>query len=208
MTVLLGCGHRGKMSDPERGMGERQVRRMTPEEFFEWQKRQDMNYELVDGLPVLPLKAMTGASRLHDRLVVRALASLERQLRGTPCQTATDDIAVRTPRGVRRPDVMVDCGPFDPKAMEAAEPRLVIEVLSPSTMSYDRFRKVEEYKAVPAIRAILLVDTEAPRVTVWRRSAEGWGSHEEAGLGAAIELPEIGARLALADLYEGVAFGE
>jgi hypothetical protein len=29
-------------------MSELQQRRMTPDEFLEWQKRQDKNYELVD----------------------------------------------------------------------------------------------------------------------------------------------------------------
>jgi hypothetical protein len=39
---------------------------MTADEFLLWQQDQDRNYELVDGLPVLPLKAMTGATHAHD----------------------------------------------------------------------------------------------------------------------------------------------
>lgn len=188
-------------------MSERDVRRMTPEEFFDWQKRQDRNYELVDGIPVLPLKSMTGATRIHDRLTVRALGLLDRQLLGRPCQPSTDDIAVRLPLGsVRRPDIVVDCSSFDPRMMEAGEPRVVIEILSPSTMSYDRMRKVDEYKTHPAIQVILLVDTEAPQLTVWRRQAEAWGRSEVVGLEAVVELPEIGATLPLADLYKGLTF--
>ena len=49
-------------------MSEPRPRRMTADEFFEWQKNQDRNYELVDGFPVLPLKAMTGATLRHDRV--------------------------------------------------------------------------------------------------------------------------------------------
>ena len=56
-------------------MGERQPKRMTPEEFFEWQARQDKNYELVDGIPVLPIKAMTGATERHDTVTVNAIVS-------------------------------------------------------------------------------------------------------------------------------------
>jgi hypothetical protein len=89
------------MSEPHR-------RRMTPDEFFAWQKQQDKNYELVDGLPRPQPKAMTGATRGHDRLTVRLLSSLSRQLAGGPCEPTTDDIAVRTPLGnVRPPDVLV-----------------------------------------------------------------------------------------------------
>ena len=90
--------------------------------------------------------------------------------------------------------------------MDAADPRVIIEVLSPSTTRYDRFQKLEEYKLVPAIRLILLVDTEAPQVTVWRRGETGWGYHEEKGLDAVIDLPEIGTALPLFELYEDVDF--
>ena len=90
--------------------------------------------------------------------------------------------------------------------MAADDPRLVIEVLSPSTTRYDRFQKLAEYQAHPAIQVILLVDTEQPRVTVWRRADAVWTPHEEAGLQAIIDLPEIGATLPLAELYDGLAF--
>ena len=63
---------------------------------------------------------------------------------------------------VRRPDLLVECGSPAPTAMAADEPRVVMEILSPSTVRYDRFQKLEEYKTHPAIRVILLVDTEAP----------------------------------------------
>jgi len=80
-------------------MAEPQLRRMTAEEFFAWQEKQDKLYELVDGLPVLPLKMMTGASRAHDRAVVNIIVSLGNQLRGGPCRPTTDDLAVRIPAG-------------------------------------------------------------------------------------------------------------
>jgi Uma2 family endonuclease len=190
-------------------MGERQLKRMTPEEFFEWQARQDRNYELVDGIPVVTTKAMTGATTRQDTVTVNAIISLGNQLRGKPCRPRTQDQAVVIPNGrVRRPDLLVECGRPAPTSMAADEPRVVIEILSPSTMRYDRFQKLEEYKTHPAIRVILLVDTEAPQVTVWRRGDDGWGRDEERGLHAAIELPEIGARSPLGELYEGVEFDD
>ena len=188
-------------------MSQPQPQRMTPDEFFEWQKLQDRNYELVDGIPVLPLKAMTGATRAHDRITVRALALFGRQLAGGPCEPTTDDIAIRTPLGgVRRPDVLVDCGPFDPLTMEAADPRVVVEVLSPSTMRVDRFRKVEEYKSHPSICVILLADTRSANIGVWRRHDDGWRFEDYEGPGQSIELPEIGATLSLDELYSGYIF--
>jgi Uma2 family endonuclease len=178
--------------------------RMTADEFFVWQVEQDRNYELVDGVPVLTPKAMTGASRRHDTITVNILLSLGNQLRGRSCRPHTDDIAIRNPNGnVRRPDILIDCRSAPDRSMEVTEPRVLIEVLSPSTTRFDRFQKIEEYKAHAAVAVVLLVDSEAPRVIVWRRGAQGlWSSLVVEDAGASIALPEIGAALTLADIYE------
>jgi Uma2 family endonuclease len=187
-------------------VGEILQKRMTVEEFFEWQLRQDRNYELVDGVPVMTVKAMTGASDQHDRVTVNAIATLHSALRGKPCRPKTDDTSVRTFRGTRRPDISIECGKPDPRSMAADEPRVVIEILSPSTMRYDRMEKLVEYQQHPAIRVILLVDTESPSVTVWRRDGENWRADIVEGLEATIPLPEIDAALPLSELYLDVPF--
>jgi Uma2 family endonuclease len=179
---------------------------MTIDEFLDWQSLQDKNYELVDGIPVLPLKSMTGATQRHDRIVVNFLATLHQQLRRGPCRPSTDDIALVTRgRSIRRPDVTVQCGEADPKGLVAVSPYLVVEVLSPSTMNYDRFKKIDEYKAVRSIQSILLCDTETPRVAVRTRESDiDWSTLEYSGLEAEIRLPDIGVNLALRDVFEGV----
>lgn len=180
---------------------------MTVEEFLSWQQRQDKLYELVDGLPLLPLKMMTGASQAHDRVVVNIIREFANQLRRGPCRPTTDDLAVRIPAGnIRRPDVTVECGEGRRGDVTVAVPCAVLEVLSPSTMSFDRIRKIPEYQTVPTIEYILLVDTESPRIDVWTRGPEGWTQIQHDGLEARVELPAIGARLLLADVYEGLTF--
>jgi Uma2 family endonuclease len=189
-------------------MAEPKLHRMSAEEFFAWQQKQERLYELVDGLPVLPLKMMTGASQAHDRAVVNIIASLHRQLRGGPCRPTTSDLAVRIPAGnIRRPDVTVECGQAGRRDMAVRDPPVVVEVLSPSTMSFDRFKKVVEYQTVHTLTHILLVDTEAPRIDVLARSdAETWVSTRHEGLHAKIDLPTIKASLDLADVFEGMDF--
>ena len=106
-------------------------RSMTVEQFFQWQLAKVDRYELVDGFPV---KMMTGASNFHDVILMNIAASLHGQLRGGPCWVASPDTATRTGiRGIRRPDVTVTGSPPRPDAYEAGDPRLVVEVLSPST---------------------------------------------------------------------------
>lgn len=194
----------------ESPMAEPKLHRMSEDEFFAWQEKQDRLYELVDGLPVLPLKMMTGASQAHDRAVVNIIRSLGNQLRGGPCRPTTSDLAVRIPAGnIRRPDVTIECGQAGRRDMAVREPRVVIEVLSPSTMSFDRFKKVVEYQPIPTVTHILLVDTEAPRIDVLSRSAdERWTSARYDGLDAQIDLPTVKAVLELREVFEGMEFGE
>jgi Uma2 family endonuclease len=187
-------------------MAEALQKKMTVEEFFEWQQGQDRNYELVDGVPVLPIKSMTGATDRHDRITVNAIAALHQRLRGKPCRPKTSDTSIRTFRGTRRPDVSVECGKPDAKSMAADDPRLIIEILSPSTTRYDRFQKLAEYQRHPSIKVVMLVDTEAPQVTVWRSGPAGWLADEISDLDATIELPEIDAALPLSELYLDVTF--
>jgi Uma2 family endonuclease len=194
--------------DKDATMAEPQLRRMTQDEFFAWQARQEQLYELVDGVPVLPLKMMTGASQAHDRVVVNIIVSLGNQLCRGSCRPTTSDLAIRMPAGnIRRPDVAVECGQAGRRDMALVDPRVVVEVLSPTTMTFDRIRKIPEYQTIASISHILLVDTESARLDLWSRDPEGhWTQSKFDGLEARIELPAIAASLPLADVYEGIVF--
>src|SRR5262249_46748927 len=102
-----------------------------------------------------------------------------------------------------------ECGQAGPREMAVREPRVIVEVLSPSTVSFDRFKKVVEYQTVQTLSHILLVDTEAPRIDVLSRAAgETWTSTRYEGRDAKIGLPTIKASLDLAEVFEGIEFGD
>ena len=188
-------------------MADAALRTMTPEEFFDWQRDQDELYELVDGHPVPRHRMMTGSSMQHDRATVNIIGMLYAQLRGKTSRPTTADIAIRTSiTGLRRPDVMVECAVLVPDTYEAREPKLVVEVASPSTTSIDQTRKVEEYKRHPTLAYILLVETLKPQALLYMRVGDTWEIETFEGLEALIALPAIGASLTLADIYEGLTF--
>ena len=174
-------------------------------EFFAWQEKQPARYELVDGYP---LRMMAGARNQHDLIVVNVLASLRSQLRGGGCRPFTGDSSVETTPGqIRRPDVGVDCGKWDPDAMVADKPRVVVEVLSPTTRDFDTFGKLDEYKRIASLEWILLIEPNAPEVTLWTRDSSGnWASALHEGLETAIDLPGVGVNLSFATIYQEVAF--
>jgi Uma2 family endonuclease len=159
----------------------------------------------VDGQP---LEMMAGAKNVHDDIVVNLLGELRDQLRGSGCRPFTGGGSVETrPGQIRRPDVGVDCGPRDPNGTKAALPKLVIEVLSPSTRDFDTFRKLEEYKQIDSLDTIVLVEPNEPVAFVWRRdAARGWAEARVRGIDARIAMPELGVTLEMAAIYEGVEF--
>ena len=176
----------------------------TLDEFFAWQERQAERYELVNGRP---LKMMAGAKNVHDDIVVNILAELGPKLRGTGCRPFTGDGAVETyPGQIRRPHIGVDCGRRDPNGYKASDPRLVLEVLSPTTRDFDSIRKLEEYKTIADLAYILFVEPNEPSVAIWSRSDGAWGEARVIDLEAKVEMPKLGIDLAMRAIYEDVEF--
>ncbi len=180
------------------------IRTMGQDEFLAWAQDREGRYELVDGVPV----AMAGAKRRHDQIVVNVIRELATQLRGAACRPFTADTAVRIPVGnVRLPDAGVDCGVFRDDTNWADAPAVVIEVLSASTRDFDLFGKVEEYKTVPTLRHIVIVDPDEARAVHWSRATDdAWSFQPYEGLDAAVTTAAPPLTLRLADLYEGLAF--
>ena len=182
------------------------LKHMTPDAFLEWCLDQEDRWELVHGVPI---RMMTGATHAHDDVVVNLIGELRERLKGKRCKPKTADIAARMQEGnVRRPDVTVDCGSADRKALASAAPTVFFEVLSKSTRAFDIAKKPEEYKRVPTLRHIVLLDPDLPRAMVWNRADEAtpWTYQEFDGLEGRIELPAIEVELPMASIYDGIAF--
>ena len=86
------------------------------------------------------------------------------------------------------------------------DPTVVVEVLSPSTESYDRGRKFEHYMRLASLREYVLIAQDRMRVERFTRSADGteWVLSVAQGAEATVELPSIGCVLRVGDLYERV----
>ena len=182
---------------------ERATERMDVDAFLAWSLGKLDRYELLDGAPHM----MARAKRRHDRVVTNVLFLLRGQLSGKPCEPFSGDTAVVIPNGnVRLPDAGVDCGQADDEDLKASDPRLVVEVLSPSTRYFDMFGKLDEYKTVPTMAYIVLIDPDAPQATVWSRAGAEWTFATVRGLDAVISLPALDLTLPLSELYARVAF--
>ena len=149
--------------------------------------------------------AMAGGTPEHAAMAAAITASLARQLEGTGCRVYSSDLRVRVlATGLATyPDVTVICGPSvrDPEsATHVTNPKLVVEVLSPGTGDYDRGEKLEHYKQIPSLSAVVLVDHRAELVELWTRTGEAW-SLTRFGAGEQVPLPAIQCTLAVDTVY-------
>ncbi len=155
--------------------------------------------------------AMAGARNVHNRIAGNVFGSLYTKLRGKPCEPYNSDtkIRVQLPTHWRfyYPDTSVICDPNPPDDSFQDQPALIAEVLSRSTRRTDEGEKKDAYLTIPTLSVYLLVEQDAPIVTVHRRDAQGGFAREVVeGMESIIELPEIGTELPLSEIYEGVKF--
>lgn len=177
--------------------------RLTFEEYCQIEAASAVRHEFWDG----QAWAMAGGSREHAALAANVVALLATALRNVPCQVHTSDLRIRVlATGLATyPDVSVICGraevdPEDRLGHTVTNPKLLVEVLSPSTEQYDRTEKVTHYQRIESLRAIVLIGHSEQIVEVWQRPDAGeWTlSTHRAGL---VQLPSIGATLPVSEVY-------
>lgn len=176
---------------------------LTEPTFFALIAGRDGRWELIDGEPVM----MVPTTQHHADIVANILAALHEQLRGTGCRPTCSRTGVRTGEAtIRYPDIVVDCGARYDHGMCATSPVLLCEVLSPARDLFDTHQRVCEYRAVPDIACIVLIDPEVPRAIIHRRDGAGWCDHLSIGLDQVVDITEVGATVPLRDVYDGLEF--
>jgi Uma2 family endonuclease len=178
----------------------------TWEAYLDWEARQPIRHELVDG----EIHAMVGGTSEHDTICNNLRGELRERLRGGPCRVHGPDLKIKADGDSRYPDALIDCGPRVSGAQLAVEPVAVFEVLSKSTAWIDQTLKLRAYDATPTIRYYVLISQAEPRTLVYARGADGRLDTREAalleGMEAAITLPEFELTIPFTALYEGITF--
>lgn len=109
------------------------------------------------------------------------------------------------------PDVTVSCDVADRRRGNKLirSPRIVVEVLSPSTEKDDRTIKLQAYQAYPTIEEIVLISQFEPYVEIYRRSEDeiAW-EYTVYGPGSMVELTSVDVYLSMDEIYKRVNFDE
>jgi len=110
--------------------------------------------------------AMPGAKPAHHKLCTKFTRYLDEFLEGGTCWVASEmRIYVSSVNMFCYPDVVVLCEPVSYcDDVTAENPVGIIEILSPSTESYDRNVKLPAYLSIPSVRQVLLVSQTEMKV--------------------------------------------
>lgn len=160
--------------------------------------------EYVDGV----VYAMSGGSPRHNLLVGNLHRMLGASLRGRPCTMLPEGQRIFVPATglYTYADALVVCdGPRfhvdDPRSL--TNPRVICEVLSPSTEAYDRGQKFQSYQTLESLQEYVLVEPQQMCVEHFlRRAGDQWLLTRHRGEAAIVALPTLDVSLPVAELYE------
>lgn len=176
--------------------------KMTLEEFLAWEEQQPERHEYFRG----EVFAMVGGRRTHERIIANLVRRMGNHLDASPCQVFGAGLKLEiADNTILYPDLMVTCDRADLSAATAIHaPILVIEVLSPSTQSYDRSQKFALYRRLASLQEYILVDPETRRIDGFRRRADGrWVLHDMSQ-DEVMDCASVGCKVALADIFQGL----
>jgi Uma2 family endonuclease len=191
-----------RVAEPAAAYGARVKRDlMSIEEYLKFEEGTPIRHEYVAG----EIFAMSGGSLEHGLIGGNVFAAFHAHLRGSPCNSFIGNfklhLEVNESKLFYYPDVMVACEP-QADSRFCTNPRLIVEVLSPSTERTDRREKASNYRQIPALEEYVLVAQRMAEVTIYRRS-EHWAPLILSSLEETAEFRSIELSLPLGQIYDG-----
>ncbi|MCY1005983.1 Uma2 family endonuclease [Nannocystis pusilla] len=177
---------------------------LTVDEFLAIPWPEGARHELHDGHVVASPPAM----RAHQSLVTALAHAIGRMLAdGSDLLTSAGLVPAAGRDTCYQVDLLVTCEPPEPRQRTIHAPILLVEVLSASTQAIDRNRKLPDYRQLASVQEVVLVDSEAMHVELYRRfEGTRWLSEILRDPTDILHLDSVGLDLALADLYRRVVF--
>ena len=183
----------------------------SPEEYLEFERKAETRHEFVDGI----IYAMAGESLSHSQICINLAGEVRTTLKGKSCQALSPNMKVRAEgKGMfAYPDLTIVCGKplFHDKQKDVLlNPKVIIEVLSPSTQRYDQTKKFFRYrKELPSLTDYVLIYQDTPFIEHHEKQPDGRWTHNAAdGIDDILQIASIEIELSLREIYDRVEFDE
>ena len=178
---------------------------ISPKEYLEMERASDDKHEYFDG----QVYAMSGASLKHNKVVMNLTSILHRFLEGKDCTVLAENMRVSSPShdSYLYPDVLIYCNKEeleDDQFDTLLNPSVIFEILSPSTRSIDKGRKLFYYKEITSLQEYFMVDTAKRLIHVVRKVPNGsWNFENISESDSFVFIQTINYQLLLSDIYKG-----
>ncbi len=178
---------------------------ISREEYLEGELISEIKHEYVAG----SVYAMSGGTLGHQRVALNFLAETGSQLRGRSCFPTGSDFKLHVAlkggdEAFYYPDGMIVCVPVGNKDYYTDSPSVILEVLSPTTRRNDQAQKFRDYITIPTLQTYVMAESDSAMLTLFRREGAEFRREVISGIGAVLELPEVGVGIPLAELYRDV----
>jgi Uma2 family endonuclease len=179
---------------------------ISVQDYLEGEKMSEVRHEYLDG----EVLAMSDESRRHNRIAFNTARQLDEHLEDSDCEIYFESgkLQIAPLNYFYYPNVVVTCEKADNDESMVTSPRLVIEVLSPSTSATDLREKAVAYRQRKSLREYLILEQNAMKALLWRREKRKqwsqWNRYEIAA-NEMLELSSIDFRVKLSALYRGVS---
>lgn len=184
-------------------------KKYTQEQYLELERKATNKSEYYQG----DVFAMSGASWNHNIISSNLLAILHFRLKGKSCRPLASDMRIHIPLNTlyTYPDIVVVCGEpefLDNEFDTLLNPIFIVEVLSFSTMDYDRGKKFLFYRSIPTLKEYWTISSQEYRLEkyVKNEADNTWIFAETVVLTDHVLIPSLQLTVPLEEIYEGVKF--
>jgi len=184
-------------------------KKYTPAEYLALEEKAETKSEYWNG----EIVAMAGGNINHQQIVANFTEFLGAKIRGR-CRIFPSEMKVWVKKRDKffYPDLTVICGQpgfYKSRRDTIDNPRLIIEVLSKSTASFDRAEKFLSYQTLESLQEYVLVSQEKAIVEQHIKREDGnWIYQATIGFESTVKFPSVNAKLALNEIYDLVEFEE
>jgi Uma2 family endonuclease len=189
-------------------MATQSVPHFTPEQYLEFDRNSEFRNEYIYG-EIVP---MVGATPWHSLISNNVGREFSIRFLAHGCRTFDASLRVCLNREAiyAYPDATVVCGQLeylDDKKDTVTNPKIVVEVLSPTTKNYDLGQKLRMYWSIASLTDVLLIDQGRVWLEYWYRVPGGeWSKRVLENLDNILRIESGNCEIPVAELYAGVEF--
>lgn len=177
---------------------------ITPQEYLAMERASEEKHEYYDGRVL----AMSGAGAKHNLIASNLVGKISSSLEGKDCRILFSEMRVSTAEqdAYMYPDALIVCGGLeleDDKFDTLLNPAVIFEILSPSTRSIDKGRKLFFYQQIPSLKEYIMIDSLKRFIQLARKKNDGgWVFENNSDPDSSLYIQTIDFTLSMDEIYK------